>query len=89
MARYRKRPVEISAIRWTGENVEEVAAMTDGSINVVYDSAGRAFLIQTLEGQMRCSMGDWLIRGVEGEFYPCQHSIFQKTYVPVNVLDPA
>jgi hypothetical protein len=87
--RYRKRPLEIHATRWTGENLPEIADLTAGSRDVVYDSSSNCLFVRTLEGRMRCSRGDWLVRGVEDEFYPVQDSIFTKTYEPVDVLQDA
>lgn len=85
MATFRKRPVEIQAVRWTGENVDEVGEFLGGwhGVPVVPDVSSRQLLVHTLEGRMRCAMGDWLIRGVEGEYYPCADSVFQKTYEEV------
>lgn len=76
--RYRKLPVVIEALQWTGRNW---MAATD------FDPAARAhpdhahsLLIPTLEGEMTASPGDWLIRGVSGEVYPCKPDIFSQTY---------
>jgi hypothetical protein len=48
------------------------------------DALGPCILIDTLEGQMRASPGDWIIKGVKGEFYPCKHEIFRATYEAVD-----
>lgn len=87
--RYRKRPIEIDAIRWTGENIKDVADFTDGHRDVVHDGDSHSLLVSTPEGRMRCMAGDWLIRGVEGEYYPCRDSIFQATYEDVDALETA
>jgi hypothetical protein len=79
--RYRKKPVEIDAIRWTGENRDEIAAWSGGEIRCV----GRFALVQTLEGEMRGDVGDWFIRGVAGELYPCKNDIFLATYEPAEL----
>jgi hypothetical protein len=79
MPKYRKKPVEIDAIRFTGDNHAEVAAFT-GTPD--YGTRGQ-FLIATLEGTMEARAGDWVIRGVKGEFYPCKPDIFEATYEPV------
>ena len=81
MAKYRKRPVEIDAIIWDGTErslavVEEWAADTDRTISM----SNRALFIDTLEGTMRGNVGDWIIRGVAGEIYPCKPDIFEATY---------
>lgn len=87
-----KKPVVVSAIQWTGENLKEVMAFTgahprfhewfsswDEYVKCVNDSGG-IFKIFTLEGTMKASPGDWIIRGVKGEFYPCKPDIFESTY---------
>ena len=87
---YRKRPVEIEAMQWDG--TPEVAFEIVGWIctsgghafegDAVYadGSTGPAIFIDTLEGQMSAAPGHWIIRGVEGEFYPCRADIFAATY---------
>lgn len=85
--RYRKRPVEVEAIQFTGENVGEILRFTGTErAEPVFSPAHRAgfssphIRITTLEGVMEAHKGDWIIRGVEGEVYPCQDSIFRATY---------
>lgn len=85
--KYRKKPVVIDARRWPDDQDDNAA----GQRKVVtwIDLNGgecRAFLgdgrlrIQTLEGQMIAEIGDWIIKGVKGEFYPCKPAIFEMTY---------
>ena len=76
---YRKKPVEIEALEWTGENHEEVA-MFLGYIDV--NSEG-SVVIATLEGSTHASVGDFIIRGVKREFYACKPDIFEMTYTEV------
>jgi hypothetical protein len=95
MAQYRKRPVVIEAIRWTGDNLQEVIGFTGKHPRwsewfqswEEYESRVKAdggiFKIITLEGNMEASPGDWIIRGVKGEHYPCKPDIFEATYEPV------
>lgn len=90
--RYRKRPVVIEAIQYTGDNLREVLAFTGKhprwgewfSSFEDYEAHVRAdrqvFKILTLEGVMEASPGDWIIKGVAGEFYPCKPDIFTVTY---------
>ena len=80
MGRYRKTPVVIEAIRWTGTNCIEMDDFSGGLENT-YHKAGK-FFIRTLEGTMVADEGDWLIRGIQGEFYPCKPDIFEATYDP-------
>lgn len=81
--RFRKRPVEIQAVLWTGYNMDEVWAMDEAKTQP-FTIDGEAVMIHTLEGVMRCEKGDWIIRGVKGEFYPCKPDIFEATYERVR-----
>jgi hypothetical protein len=75
--KFRKRPVIIEAIQWTGSNKAEVLAFaTDAAIYNDIDG----MRIVTKEGMMHASLKDWIIKGIEGEFYPCKPEIFKKTY---------
>lgn len=112
---YRKKPVEIQAMRLIG-NGGETARVTDWMEANLYpflvgdytqpdtlryhdqitaddsrpdkgiyiDPANGNLMIRTLEGDMRAEYGDWIIRGVQGEFYPCKPDIFERTYEPVE-----
>lgn len=83
-ARYRKKPVEIEAhqVRGTanGELVRQIAQWCGGTPGGTFDDPH--ILIPTLEGTMRAKAGDYVIRGVQGEFYPCKPDIFEATYDP-------
>ena len=72
---YSKKPVIIDAIQWTGKNYVEIFDFCDKSY--MNDSELR---IQTLEGSMIASIGDFIIKGIKGEFYPCKEDIFNLTY---------
>jgi hypothetical protein len=80
--KYRKKPVEIEAVQWTGnsESHEALREWANGNVSLVTE--GR-LLCHTLEGQIYASVGDWIIKGVQGEFYPCKPAIFESTYEPV------
>lgn len=94
--KYRKKPVVIEAIQYdgTGESWEAIEDFmgeeSDGLVmygfNEDMQPSARytAPAIKTLEGYMKVSVGDWIIKGVNGEFYPCKPDIFEKTYEPVN-----
>lgn len=87
--RYRKRPVEIDAIQLTRENIASVEEFMHGKAreaNLPGPGRGthKGLIIHTLEGDMRATWGDWIIRGVKGEFYPCKDTIFRETYDPVD-----
>jgi len=77
---YRKKPVVIHAVRWNGANVDEVLDFI-GTTGSAYRKPERnEIAIETLEGTMTASKGDWIIRGVKGEYYPCKPEIFDATY---------
>ena len=84
---YRKKPVVVEAIQFTRNNWEEVKTFVQGtrnSINIERRLDGIAtFTIATLEGMMLATEGDFIIKGVQGEFYPCKPDIFEKTYEEV------
>lgn len=77
--KFRKKPVVIEAIRWTGKNLNEIFSFT-GSEAITNDFMENYLEIETLEGVMKASKGDWIIKGVKGEFYPCKPDIFEATY---------
>jgi len=78
MGRYTKIPVTINAVQWTGSNRVEIEEFLDGNENGEFKGDG--LFISTLEGTMRASVNDFIIQGVNGEFYPCKPDIFAKTY---------
>lgn len=75
--RYRKKPVEIQAVQWNGENIKEVL---DFSKDAYLGKDDCTLFVETLEGDMKASIGDYIIKGVNEEFYPCKPDIFKKTY---------
>lgn len=82
MGLYRKRPVVIEAVRWTGDNIKEVLDFMKWR-NADHDERN-GLVIHTLEGNHHASPGDWIIKGVAGEFYPCKPEIFESTYEAVG-----
>lgn len=95
--KYRKKPVVIDAVQWTGTNHREMFDfLTDYQCTDQYMPAeGKNFyidhwkvpgglVIKTLEGEHLASIGDYIIRGVHGEFYPCKQDIFKETYEEVE-----
>ena len=80
--KYRKKPVEIDAIQWVSDNIEQVYEMLGDNliINTDKDKDEVKHFINTLEGKMEMSWGDYIIKGVKGEFYPCKPDIFELTY---------
>lgn len=83
--RFVKRPVEVGAIQYDGsmESQREIVNWTNGVAEGYVDHEYH-LVIRTLEGPLRASAGDWVIRGVQGEFYPCKPDIFEATYEPAS-----
>lgn len=83
--KYRKKPVLIEAVLWNGVEVSEV---TDWISKALQNDAivryGDKVIIKTLEGDMIASPGDYIIKGVKGELYPCKPDIFESTYEMVE-----
>jgi hypothetical protein len=79
--KFRKKPVVIEAVQFTGDNLREMFIFAGSNVgNRVY---GKLHVF-TLEGEMIANTGDWIIKGVNGEFYPCKPDIFEKTYEKVE-----
>lgn len=88
MSYYRKKPVVIEARQFDGDNADNILEWVNGG----YDGdaylipsgqfTGNALIIPTLEGDHRADIGDWIIKGIKGEFYPCKPDIFAATYEP-------
>ena len=76
--KYRKKPITIEAVQWTGENIKEIERFTRG--NAHYNLWLDTFEIKTLERIIIVNVGDYIIKGVNGEFYPCKPYIFKQTY---------
>lgn len=72
---YRKKPVIIQAIQWTGDNKKEISEFVG-----IYFKDKESVIIPTLEGDLTAQIGDFIIKGVKGEFYPCKPDIFEATY---------
>jgi len=91
--KYRRKPVILEAIQWTGDNTDEVLDFGQGKIkckqykycpngkDIIYD---KELYIETLEGKLRASKGDYIIKGVKGEFYPCKPDVFEKIYEEIK-----
>ena len=77
--KYVKKPVTIEAVKWTGDNFEEIESFTNTK---AFIKCGQ-LIIPTLEGTHIASIGDYIIKGVKGEFYPCKPDIFAETYEEV------
>lgn len=95
MAKYRKKPVVVEAVRWTGSNLEEIRNFVGNDLienyiehfdieKVLIKQTLVGIAINTLEGTMMVNYGDYIIKGVQGELYPCKPDIFLKTYEEVD-----
>lgn len=96
--KYRKKPVVVDAIQYMiveeiqckygthkeSNSMDVAVFMNKGPMGVHFDSKGEYINIETLEGTMRADIGDYIIKGVNGEFYPCKPDIFEKTYEAVD-----
>jgi hypothetical protein len=86
---YRKKPVVVEAHQLSVENMEFIEEWCRGSIKgILLPIEQRCIDIQTLEGEMRADIGDYIIKGIKGEFYPCKPDIFVETYEEVEPFDP-
>lgn len=89
MAKFRKKPVVIEAVQYLGECSPVLDFLTESECSRVAFVPGkrarhRAIRIETLEGVMLAKAGDWIIRGIKGELYPCKPDIFEATYEAVE-----
>ena len=89
MAKYRKKPVIIEAVQFNGFNKEngqvDLSERPEWLINefgkkIIFFDKRNTLTIKTLEGNMIANIGDWIIKGVKGEYYPCKPDIFEQTY---------
>lgn len=84
--RYRKKPVEIDALLWTGYNIDELLEFYPEAVYSTTPTEENYYgpiVITTLEGNMLCHPNNYIIKGVKGEYYPCKADIFLETYEKV------
>lgn len=79
--KYKKKPLEVDVLQYTGSNYQDIERFIGKP--GFYGQAFTSILIPTLEGDMVASIGDYIIKGIKGEFYPCRKDIFELTYEPV------
>ena len=89
MTQYRKKPVAVEAVQFNGLNPTEIKDFVgENCVVEIYDNEVTPpvarIVIHTLEGDMKVSDGDYIIKGVKGEFYPCKPDIFEQTYESVE-----
>ncbi len=81
--KFRKKPVVIEAVQWDGTNTIQIEEFINKGLRKQMDCWNNkvvSLIIPTLEGEHIASINDWIIRGVKGEFYPCNPEIFEQTY---------
>lgn len=83
VCKYAKKPVVIEAIQLSQYNTVEVLTFCNNS-EIIASNEDGTISIKTLEGTMTASIGDYIIKGVKGEFYPCKPDIFEQTYERIN-----
>jgi hypothetical protein len=94
MGKYRKKPVVIEAMQWDGGEetgmaiLEWSGGLAQYATDRVAPLGAPSLTIETLEGILYASPGDWIIRGIKGEFYPCKPDIFDATYEPAKDTEP-
>ena len=81
MAKFRKKPVIVEAVQFLPMTIDLVEKFVGGDLG---KNENGDTVIVTLEGAMICSVGDFIIKGVNGEFYPCKPDVFEKTYELVS-----
>ena len=81
---FRKKPIVIKAMQFIGSNYVYIAEWMISAGQTTYIASRDRFSIKTLEGMMEVSVGDWIIKGIGGEFYPCKPDIFELTYDEVE-----
>lgn len=84
--KYRKKPVEITAVQWDGRSatISQLAPFENATEPPTVSHSKGTLDITTLEGVMTAEIGDWIIKGVQGEIYPCKPDIFEQTYEAVE-----
>lgn len=80
--KFRKKPIVIEAIQWNSRNNSDVDNFTNGQAQFNYLGGICWCTIETKEGKMTADVGDWIIKGIKNEFYPCKPEIFNLTYEP-------
>jgi hypothetical protein len=84
--KFRKKSVEVEAMQFNGDNSSMIAEFMKQITRTTYfpdennPSGRKTIIIHTLEGDMEANIGDWIIKGIKGEFYPCKSDIFAETY---------
>ncbi len=85
MGKYRKKPIMIEAVQWSGKNIKELSSFTGKDFyQKEVDIGTTDATVKTLEGELRAGQFDYIIKGVKGEHYPCKPDIFNATYEKIE-----
>ena len=79
IGKYIKKRVQVTAVQWDGRNFDEISKFSNGEVSLLSENSDK-LVIPTLEGEMHASKGDYIIKGVLGELYPCKPEAFKNTY---------
>lgn len=79
--KYRKKPVIVEAMQYNGDNSIEIFHFCN---KAYFEHMSQSLIVNTLEGKMHVDEGDFIIKGVHGEFYPCKPDIFKETYESIE-----
>ena len=86
--KYQKKPIIIEAIQWTGKNFNEIEKFIGNDflkLNLISHTVNTPdILIPTFQGVVKATIGDYIIKGLQGECYPCKPDIFRETYQPIE-----
>lgn len=89
---YKKKPVKVEAVQFTGTNQEEIREWSNYEVyptgtKLPENERTLEMVVSTLEGLVKAKIGDYIIKGIRGEFYPCEKSIFEESYYEVTEED--
>lgn len=86
MKKFRKKPVIIEAVQWNGDykSIKKIFPIANATEPTTINYEKSEIIIHTLEGDMIANIGDWIIKGIKGEIYPCKPDIFEATYEEVS-----
>lgn len=83
--KYKKKYIVVKAVQWTGDNIDEIFDFCTAAYLDADNPCNEVELhIRTLEGDMVANDGDYIIKGMQGEFYPCKPDVFERTYEPME-----
>lgn len=84
MKKYQKKPVIVEAIQINSFDYDEMCEIVKWCNGLAIDEEDYVIAVPTLEGRMMAKSGDWIIKGIQGEFYPCKPDIFEASYMEIS-----